>query len=129
MTIKNLLGSVTLFVALAACKRGSKPGSSGYADVDAFVKLQTEKAVAVATGGEDCEAKAKRVGEWRTKHASEYNVLQRQLNQRWPKGPPHEVLEKYDETMKKSRKVVDDATFTCSRNKIFAKMMADTRMK
>ena len=28
MTIKNLLGSVTLFVALAACKRGSKPGSS-----------------------------------------------------------------------------------------------------
>ena len=59
MTIKHLLGSLLLVLALGACKKGA-----GGADVEAFMKLDSDKAVAFAAGGTDCEAKAKSVGEW-----------------------------------------------------------------
>ncbi|HEY5928081.1 MAG TPA: hypothetical protein VIV11_40620 [Kofleriaceae bacterium] len=122
MNIKHLLGGLTLALALGAC--GKKGGS---ADLEAFMKLDSDKAVAFAVGGEDCEAKAKSVGEWRTKHTAEYKALQKKLNEQWPKGPPKEVLEKHGDKMQANKKAVMDAMFACSNNEAFGKMMDETK--
>jgi hypothetical protein len=122
MTIKHLLGSLLLVLALGACKKGA-----GGADVEAFMKLDSDKAVAFAAGGTDCEAKAKSVGEWRSKHTAEYKALQKKLNEQWPKGPPKEVLDKYGDKMKENKKAVIDAMFACSNNEAFGKMMDETK--
>lgn len=123
MTIKHLLGGLVLTMALGACGKGG----AGSADVDAFMKLDSDKAVAFAAGGADCVAKAKSVGDWRTKHTAEYKALQKKLNEQWSKGPPKEVLEKYGETMKANKKAVMDAMFACTNNEAFDKMMEDTK--
>ncbi len=122
MKIKYLLGSLTLVLALGACKKG---GGSG--DIDAFMKLDSDKAVAFAVGGEDCEAKAKSVGEWRKAHTAEYKALQKKLNEQWSKGPPKDVLEKYGAKMAENKKAVIDAMMACSSNEAFGKMMDDTK--
>ncbi len=121
MTIKHVLGSLTLVLALGACKGG------GSGDVDAFMKLDSDKAVAFAVGGEDCVAKAKSVGDWRKAHTAEYKALQKKLNDQWSKGPPKEVLEKYGAKMKENKKAVVDAMFACSSNEAFSKMMDETK--
>src|SRR5262245_23642545 len=123
MRIKHLLGGLTIALALGAC--GKKGASSG--DVDAFMKLDSDKAVAFAAGGEDCEAKAKSVGEWRKAHTAEYKALQKKLNEQWPKGPPKDVLDKYGDKMKENKKAVVDAMFACSNNEAFGKMMDETK--
>ncbi len=122
MRIKHVLGSLVLVAALGACKKGG-----GNADVDAFMKLDTDKAAAFAVGGEDCEAKAKSVGDWRKAHTAEYKAMQKKLNEQWPKGPPKEVLEKYGDQMKANKKAVIDAMMACSSNEAFGKMMDETK--
>ena len=72
MAIKHLIGGAALVLALGACGKGKGGGSS---DVDAFMKLDTDKGVAFAVGGDDCVAKAKSVGDWRKAHTAEYKVL------------------------------------------------------
>ena len=121
MTIKYLLGSLAITVALGACSKG------GSGDVDAFMKLDTDKAAAFNVGGKDCVAKAKSVGEWRTKHTAEYKAMQKTLNAKWSGGPPKDVLEKYGDTIKANKKAVMDAMFACSSDPAFGKMMDDTK--
>ena len=121
MTIKNLFAGLTLALALGACGKG------GGADIEAFMKLDSDKAVAFAVGGEDCVAKAKSVGEWRTKNTATYKALQKKLNDQWGKNPPKEVLEKHGEKMKENKKAVMDAMLACSNNEAFGKMMDDTK--
>lgn len=75
MKISTLLGSLVLAMGLVACKGG------GSGDIDAFMKLDTEKAAAFAAGGEDCAAKAKSVGDWRTKNTANYKAMQKKLNE------------------------------------------------
>lgn len=122
MRIKHLLGGLTLALALGACSKG---GGSG--DIDAFMKLDTEKAAAFAVGGEDCEAKAKSVGDWRKKHTAEYKAMQKKLNEQWPKGPPDDVKKKYGDQMKANKKAVMSAMMACSNNDAFGKMMDETK--
>jgi hypothetical protein len=127
MKIMHLVGSVALVLSLAACKKGGG-GAGGGGDIDAFMKLDSDKAVAFAVGGEtDCEAKAKSVGDWRTAHTAEYKVLQGKLNSQWKSGPPKEVLDKYGEKMKANKKAVMDAMIACSSNDAFGKMMDATK--
>jgi hypothetical protein len=121
MAMKKLLGGMVLAVALAAC------GGSGNADLDKFMKLDSDKAVAFSAGGDDCAAKAKTVGEWRTKHSAEYKALQKKLNDQWPDGPPKDIKEKYGDKMKANKKAVIDAMFACSNDETFGKMMDDTK--
>jgi hypothetical protein len=123
MTTKHLLGSLTLVLALGACKKGG----GGGADIDAFMKLDSDKAVAFAAGGTDCDAKAKSVGDWRKAHTVEYKAMQKKLNDSWPKGPPKEVLDKYGDKMKENKKAVLDAMMACSSNEAFGKMMDETK--
>ncbi len=124
MNIKHLIGSASLALALIAC--GSKGG--GNADVEAFMKLDTDKGVAFAVGGADCDAKAKSVGDWRTKHTAEYKVLQKKLGDAWKGGPPKEVTDKYGEQMKKNKSAVMEAMLACSNNDdAFGKMMDATK--
>jgi hypothetical protein len=122
MRMKHLIGTVALTVALGACSKGG-----GSADVDAFMKLDTDKAAAFSAGGADCVAKAKSVGDWRTKHTAEYKALQKKLNDQWSKGPPKEVTDKYGDTMKANKKAVMDAMFACTNDPAFSKMMDDTK--
>jgi len=122
MKIKLLISGVVLGAALCACGKGG-----GNADVDAFMKLDSDKAVAFAVGGQDCEAKAKSVGDWRTKHSAEYKALQKKLNAQWSSGPPKEVLDKYGDKMKENKKAVVDAMMACSNNEVFGKMMDETK--
>jgi hypothetical protein len=121
MKLKFLIGSAVLVVALGACSKG------GGADVDAFMKMDTEKAAAFNVGGEDCTAKAKSVGDWRTKNSAKYQEMRKKLNAEWPKGPPKDVQEKYGETMKANKKAVMDAMLSCSNDPTFGKMMDDTK--
>lgn len=121
MKVKYLLGSVALALALGACSKG------GSGDVDAFMKLDTEKAAAFNAGGEDCAAKAKSVGEWRTKNTANYKAMQKKLNEQWPKGPPEDVQKKYGDQIKANKKAVVDAMFACSNDPAFSKMMDDTK--
>ena len=122
MKIKLVIGSVVLGAALFACK-----GGGGNADVDAFMKLDSDKAVAFAVGGTDCEAKAKSVGEWRKAHSAEYKAMQKKLNAQWSSGPPKEVLDKYGDKMKENKKAVVEAMMACSNNEAFGKMMDETK--
>src|SRR4051812_41372870 len=108
MKLRYLLGSVALTFALGACSKG------GGADVDAFMKLDTEKAAAFNVGGEDCAAKAKSVGDWRTKNSANYKGMREKLNKSWPKGPPEDVQKKYGDQIKANKKAVIDAMFACS---------------
>jgi hypothetical protein len=126
MTIKHLLGLLAFAAALGACGKGGGGGGGGTADLEAFMKLDSDKAVAFAAGGEDCEAKAKSVGEWRTKHTAAYKAIQNKLNDQWPKGPPKDVLDKHGEKMAANKKAVMDAMFACTNNEAFGKMMDDT---
>ena len=121
MNIKHLVAGLVLASGLAACKGG------GNADVDAFMKLDTEKAAAFSAGGKDCTAKAKSAGEWRTKYSAEYKKLQKTLNAQWDKGPPKDVVEKYGDVMKANKKAVVEAMMDCSNDPVFGKMMDDTK--
>lgn len=121
MKLTYLLGSLVLAVGLGACSKG------GSGDVDAFMKLDTEKAAAFNVGGTDCAAKAKSVGDWRSKNTANYKAMQKKLNEQWPKGPPKDVQEKYGDTMKANKKAVVDAMFECSNDPAFSKMMDDTK--
>lgn len=124
MAMKHVLASLTLVFAMGACKKG---GGGGSADIDAFMKLDSDKAVAFSAGGEDCAAKAKSVGDWRKAHTAEYKAMQKKLNEQWPKGPPKEVLDKYGDTMQANKKAVMDAMLACSSNETFSKMMDETK--
>jgi hypothetical protein len=119
--IKRLLGTLTLVVALGACSKG------GGGDIDAFMKLDTEKAAAFNAGGDDCVAKAKSVGDWRTANTAKYKEIQKKLNDAWPKGPPKDVKEKYGDQMKANKKAVMDAMMSCTNDPAFSKMMDDTK--
>lgn len=121
MMIKHVLASAALVVAMGC---GNKGGS---ADIEAFMKLDTEKAAAFAVGGENCEEKAKSVGDWRTKNTANYKAMQKKLNELWPKGPPDDVKKKYGDQMKKNKSAVLDAMMACSSNEAFGKMMDDTK--
>jgi hypothetical protein len=121
MKLKHLLGGLALVVALGACSKG------GGGDIDAFVKLDSDKAVAFAAGGTDCEAKAKSVGEWRKAHTAEYKALQKKLGEQWGKAPPKEVQDKYGDKMKANKKAVMDAMLACTNNEAFGKMMDETK--
>ena len=119
MASKTLLGSFLLALSLAACAKGG--------DIDAFMKLDTDKAAAFAAGGEDCAAKSKSVGDWRKAHSAEYKAMQSKLNKSWPDGPPKDVKEKYGEQMKANKKAVLDAMMACSNDPTFGKMMDETK--
>ena len=121
MKFKLVIGGLVLAAALGGCKKG------GSADLDAFIKLDTDKAAAFSAGGSDCEAKAKSVGAWRTAHTKDYKALQAKLKDAWPKGPPQDVIEKYGDQMKANKKAVIDAMMACSSNEAFGKMMDDTK--
>lgn len=123
MAMKHVLASLTLVLATGACKKGG----AGSADVDAFMKLDSDKAVAFSAGGDDCVAKAKSVGDWRKAHTAEYKALQKKLNEQWPKGPPKDVLDKYGDKMQANKKAVMDAMLACSSNDAFGKMMDETK--
>ena len=120
-TIKHLLGSMILVASLGACKKG------GSGDIEAFMKLDSDKAVAFEVGGEDCEAKAKSVGEWRKAHTAEYKAMQKKLKEQWPKGPPEDIQKKYGDQMKKNKKAVIGAMMSCANNEAFGKMMDETK--
>lgn len=107
MRIKYLVGTVALTLGLAACSKGG-------ADVDAFMKLDTDKAAAFSAGGADCTAKAKSVGDWRKAHTAEYKAMQKKLNDAWGKTPPKDVMDKYGDQIKSNKKAVMDAMFACS---------------
>ncbi len=121
--MKQALATMVLGFALSAASGCG--GGSG--DVDAFMKLDTDKAEAFKTGGTDCVAKAKAVGEWRTKHTAEYNAMRKKLNEKLGKTPPKEVMEKYGDQIKANKKAVMDAMFACSSDPAFGKMMDDTK--
>jgi len=107
-----------LFVLLVGCGGGD--------DLDAFVKLDTAKGEAFAVGGDDCVAKAKSVREWRTKHNKDYKAAQEKLKEKYPKGPPAEMKEKYGEQMAKNKKAVLDAMFKCSSTPEFGAAIDET---
>ena len=119
--MKNLM-TFALVVALGACGKG---GGSG--DIDAFMKLDTDKAAAFKVGGENCEEKAKSVGAWRKANTEKYNAMRKKLNEQWPKGPPEDVQKKYGEQMKANKSAVMDAMLACSSNEAFGKMMDETK--
>ncbi len=121
MKLNYLVAGLALAGVLGACSKG------GSADVDAFMKLDTEKAAAFAAGGTDCVAKAKSAGEWRTKYSAEYKALQAKLNKQWSDGPPDEVKEKYGDVIKANKKAVVEAMMDCSNDPTFGKMMDDTK--
>lgn len=119
--VKHLIGSALLAVALCACSKG------GSGDIDKFMKLDSDKAVAFNAGGDDCVAKAKSVGDWRKAHSAEYKALQKKLNEQWSSGPPKDVLDKYGTKMKENKKAVIDAMMACTNTEAFDKMMDDTK--
>lgn len=118
MNIKHLIAGLLL---ASACSKG------GSADVDAFMKMDTEKAAAFSVGGKDCAAKAKSAGDWRTKNSAEYKKLRQKLNEQWPKGPPQDVKDKYGDVMQANKKAVMEAMMDCSNDPTFSKMMDDTK--
>lgn len=125
MTLKYAIATLALTFSLGACSKGG--GAAGGDDVDAFMKLDTEKAAAFDVGGSDCATKAKSVGDWRTKHTAEYKAMQKKLNEQWSKGPPKEVQDKYGTQMKANKKSVVGAMMACSNDPAFSKMMDDTK--
>ena len=107
-------------VVAAGCSKGS-------GDIDAFMKMDTEKAAAFDVGGKDCVAKAKSVGDWRKAHSAEYQALRKKINDAWKDGPPKDVQEKYGEQMQKNKKSVMGAMMDCSNDETFGKMMDETK--
>lgn len=118
MANKLLMMAFTL--GLAACSKGG-------GDIDAFMKLEADKAAAFNAGGDDCAAKAKSVGDWRTKNTAKYKEMQKKLNDKWPDGPPKDVKEKYGDQMKAHKRAVMDAMMKCTNDPAFSKMMDDTK--
>jgi hypothetical protein len=118
-TSKSVLASLVLALGLVACSKGG-------GDVEEFMKMENDKAAAFGVSG-DCAAKAKSVGEWRTKNTAKYKELQKKLNEQWPKGPPEDVQKKYGEQMKTAKKAVIDTMMECSNDPAFGKMMDDTK--
>lgn len=108
-------------ITMGAC------GGGGNADFDAFLKLDSEKAVAFAAGGEDCVAKAKSVGDWRKANTTKYKALQKKLKDVYPEGPPKELMEKHSEKMKANKDAVMGAMLACTGNEAFNKMMDETK--
>jgi hypothetical protein len=123
MKFTHVIASLALVLGFAACKKGG----GGAGDMDAFMKLDSDKAAAFAVGGEDCVAKAKSVGDWRKAHTAEYNAMRKKLNELYPKGPPQEMQDKYGTKMKENKKAVMDAMLSCSSNEAFGKMMDETK--
>jgi len=121
MNLKNLIGGLVLTVSLVACSKG------GGGEIDAFMKLDTDKAAAFSVGGEDCVVKAKSVGDWRTKNTANYKAMQGKLKEKWPKGPPEDVMKKYGDNMKANKTAVMDAMLKCTNDPAFSKMMDDTK--
>jgi len=121
MTFKHLGAALTIAFTLGACGGGSG------GDLDAFVKLDTEKAAAFAAGGEDCVAKAKSVGDWRKANTANYKAMQKKLNDQFGKEPPKDMMEKHGATMKANKKAVMDAMFKCTNDPAFSKMMDETK--
>ena len=119
MMMKYLLGSLAISLALGACGKGN--------DLEAFMNLDIDKAAAFAAGGQDCDAKAKPVGEWRAKHETEYNALRKKLNDKWGNKPPKDFIAKYGDQLKANTKAVVLATMACQDNAAFGKMMDDTK--
>ncbi|MFT3691791.1 MAG: hypothetical protein QM831_01535 [Kofleriaceae bacterium] len=117
--MKQAFATLILGLSLGAC--------GGNADVDKFMKLDTEKAEVFKTGGTDCVAKAKAVGDWRKAHTAEYNEMRKKLNDKLGKEPPKEIMEKYGDQIKANKKAVVDAMFACSNDPAFSKMMDDTK--
>jgi hypothetical protein len=113
--------------ALFALALGLLGCGGGSSDIDAFMTLDTEKAAAFEVGGKDCAAKAKSVGDWRSKNTARYDEMRKKLNDEWPKGPPKDVQEKYGDQMKKNKKAVMEAMLECSNDPAFSKMMDDTK--
>ncbi len=96
-------------------------GCSG--DVDAFVKLDTEKAAAFEAGGDDCAAKAKSVGEWRKNNTKRYDELRMSLKDKYKDGPP----EKHKDQLEKNKKAVVGNLMKCVNDEAFSKMMDETK--
>jgi hypothetical protein len=109
-----------LLFALAAC------GGGGSSDFDAFLKIDSEKAVAFAAAG-DCTAKAKSVGDWRKANSANYQAMRKKLGTAFPKGPPKEFLDKHGDKMKENKKAVMDTMLECSADPAFSKMMDETK--
>lgn len=105
---------LSLSLGLGGC------GSDG--EIEAFVKLDTEKAAAFEEGGDDCDAKAKSVGEWRKQNTKRYNEMRKALGQKYKDGPP----EKYKEQLGKNKKAVTSNLMKCMDNEAFGKMMDET---
>lgn len=91
-------------------------------DIEEFVKLDNEKGVVFAVGGDDCAVKAKSVGEWRKNNTKHYNELRKTLGEKYQAGPP----EKYKEELAKNKDSVMGAMMKCAKDPAFDKMMADT---
>ena len=120
MALTHWIGGLVIAAGLAGCSKGG-------GDIDAFMKLDTDKAAAFAVGGQDCAAKAKSVGDWRKAHTAEYKAMQKKLKEQWPDGPPKDVKEKYGDQMKANKKAVIDAMMSCSSDPAFGKMMDETK--
>ena len=115
-----------LIVALALTAGACGKGSSS-SELDAFMKLDTEKAAAFNAGGDDCAAKAKTVGDWRKANTAKYNEMRGKLKELWRKGPPKELQDKYGEQMKANKKAVMSVMLKCSNDPAFSKMMDETK--
>jgi hypothetical protein len=122
MTMTKGIAALALTLGLAGCGKGDPT-----AEFEAFMKLDGEKATAFAAGGADCAAKAKVVGEWRTKNAGRYKQLRATLAEAWPKGPPKALQEKHGEAMKANKAAVMDAMMTCTNDPAFDAMMDATK--
>jgi hypothetical protein len=120
MKMQSGLVAVVLSAALAAC-------GGGGGDIDSFVKLDTTKGEAFAAGGDDCAAKAKSVREWRTAHNAEYKAAQQKLKEKYPDGPPKDVMEKHGEQLKKNKKAVLDAMMKCTNKPEFDAAIDETK--
>ena len=119
MNIKHVLTALALTLSLGACGKGG--------DIDAFMKLDTDKAKAFDAGGDDCVAKAKSVGDWRTAHTKDYKAMQKKLADQYKGPPPADVMEKYGAQIKANKKSVMDAMMKCTSDPAFSKMMDDTK--
>lgn len=90
------------------------------------MKLDADKGVAFAVGGDDCVAKAESVGTWRRANTANYNKLQDKLKDQYGKKLPADLMEKYGAAMKTNKTAVMDAMMKCSNDEAFKKMMDDT---
>lgn len=118
-TFKIWIISLTV-AAASACGGGNE-------DIEAFIKLDTAKGEAFAVGGDDCVAKAKSVREWRSKHNAEYKSTQQKLKEKYPDGPPKDVMEKHGEQIKKNKQAVMGAMVKCTNTPEFDAAIDETK--